>query len=158
MSLLTASLREAARLSRRYAVRNMTATVDIYRGGAVDDHGNVSMPTDATVAAAIYSGPARVYSLASGGSTQLGEMTQFLASSYVSIPTTATPTQADDLIRVSAHDDDDVVGRWFRVMAIDGGGQFPVVRRHTVVGVSPSPALPQPLPMPNIPHPESLPW
>ena len=65
-------------------------------------------------------------------------MTAF-SSSYVSLPLTvddeATDVQVDDIVLVLEHPDPAVVGRAFRVMDVDAGGQFPAARRLQVTGV-----------------------
>ena len=40
------------------------------------------------------------------------------------------------MIEVLDHPDPLVTGRWFRVVSVESGGQFPVVRRHMVTGAA----------------------
>lgn len=133
------STKFAGRMARNYAERNMTAQVRIGRPGAVVDGVDVSHPSTVLQRKVVYLGKARVYGVGSGGSSNVGDELTFWSSSYVSIPLSATWTQVDDMIEVVAHEDADVVGRWFRVVNVDSGGQLPVVRRHTVSGVQRDP-------------------
>lgn len=129
----------AGRIARQYAERNMTARVRVGRPGGVVDGGSVSDPSTVSRRKVVYEGRARVYGVGSGGSSDVGDELTFWSSSYVSIPLSSDWTQVDDMIEVVAHDDPDVVGRWFRVVNVDSGGQFPVVRRHTVTGAQKDP-------------------
>jgi len=129
------------RLACKYTEANMTATVRIARMQQPaeytdDDWSNVSTQLQVT-----YEGKARLWGVSSAGANDYGdEMTAF-SSSYVSLPLTVgddnepPDVQVDDIVLVLTHPDPAVVGRSFRVMDVDAGGQFPAARRLQVTGV-----------------------
>lgn len=122
------------RYARRYAEANMTAKVKITRmeEPAFDD---TSGDLSALEAYVVYEGKARVYTISGPMTMNLGEEPQYFSSTYVSIPLDVVMPQVDDVIEVLAHGDWAVVGRKFRVMDVEGGGQYPAVRRMQVTGV-----------------------
>jgi hypothetical protein len=85
----------------------------------------------------VYSGPARIWELDQAGSLAIGEATFPLRATYCSIPWDHTPVpHNDDTIEVvSAPDDNDLPGRTFRVVAVDGGGQARATRRMHITGI-----------------------
>jgi hypothetical protein len=128
----------AQKIARGYAERNMTSVVSIGRPDEVDDHDDATEPTTTKMRKLIYWGKARVYTASGSGSLDTGDDLVYLSRSYISIPLfKETPpfTQVDDLIEIIDHDDIDIIGRVFRIVGIDYAGQFPVVRRHTVMSV-----------------------
>lgn len=146
-NMVSSSVSLATMLARRFAERNMLAVVRIGRPAEVDDHDDQRVPSTASLKRVVYEGKARVWQVAGGGQTDFGEQSLFLASSYVSIPVTSLTgeqTQVDDLVEVLVHPDSLMVGRWFRVIAVDAGGQMPVVRRHTVMTAARSTDWPLP--------------
>lgn len=130
----------ALRLARRYAVRNMVDQVRIVRPAAVDDHGDVTVPTTAVTGSVVYTGRARVRVVGGASPTDVADELTFLATSGVSIPVQDDPpfTQVNDLVVVTNHRNNDLVGAVLRVIGVDTGGQFPVVRSHTVTVVVPA--------------------
>lgn len=129
-------------IARRHVERVMNSKVRIGRMDHVDDQDDPTKPSTTKILRTVYCGPARLYSLAGGGGPQeFGDGLGYMSSSYISIPLTDQKcwTQVDDMIEVLGHPDPDTVGRVFRVMDVDGGGQFPVVRRHTVTSIQRSP-------------------
>lgn len=122
------------RYARRYAEANMTATVEIVRMSEpyLDiNTGNLTAMEQFT----IYRGKARVYGVSGPVTMNMGEEPQYFSSTYVSIPLDATMPRVDDVIEVLTHHDWTVVGRTFRVMDVESGGQYPAVRRMQVTGV-----------------------
>lgn len=123
---------------RRYGEYNMTAIVDVVRiaDPEVDDaDDNVATSLDVK---RLYYGKARLYKVSGGGSMDMDDEVAF-STSYISIPARDeygawVKTQVHDLIKVAKHDDPDVVGRVFRVLDVDAGGQWVAVRRHMVTG------------------------
>ena len=128
------------RIGRRYATRNMVHEVRVWRSAKPFDL-DAAEP-DATL---LYEGFARLYSIAAGGTVDDGELV-YMSSSYVSLPWEVDNTQVDDLIEMVKAEDIAASGRWFRVLNIDGGGELPVVRRHTVTSVQRSRTNPNPRP------------
>lgn len=119
-------------LSRRFAERNMVHAVVISRMDFPADDGAYN--TAAVPLRVIYTGPARV-SVSSGSPMDFaGEEQHFLN------PTVSTPlgpeTQVEDMVEVTDHDDPEMVGKWFRVVSVDAGGQFPSFRQHQVTGAA----------------------
>lgn len=128
-----------ARLARKYTEANMIARVRVARMAAPTEGDELDWSNTATQLRVTYEGRARIWSVAGAGANDYGdEMTAF-SSSYVSLPLTvddeATDVQVDDIVLVLEHPDPAVVGRAFRVMDVDAGGQFPAARRLQVTGV-----------------------
>lgn len=121
------------RYARRYAEANMTATVKITRMDepSFDMQGELS----AVELFVLYEGKARVYGVSGPMTMNLGEEPQYFSSTYISIPLSANTPRVDDVIEVLAHRDWTMVGRKFRVMDVEAGGQYPAVRRMQVTGI-----------------------
>jgi Family of unknown function (DUF6093) len=126
------------RYARRYAEANMTAQVKITRmdEAVLDESGGLT----ATEMHTVYEGKGRVYGVSGPMTMNLGEEPQYFSSTYVSIPYDATMPRVDDVIKVTEHYDETLVGRTFRVMDVEAGGQYPAVRRMQVTGVQNSKA------------------
>lgn len=123
--------------ARGYAERNMTAKVKITRPAPAsldDESGDLSAVTESVV----YIGKARMYPASGPVTMNLGEEVQYFQSSNVSIPlySNGEPTrpQVDDIIEILEHPDALAVGKFYRVMDVETGGQFQSVRRMQVVG------------------------
>ena len=116
----------------------MTASVKIVRmdDPALGEDGGLA----ATEKHTVYEGKARVYGVSGPMTMNLGEEPQYFSSTYVSIPYDAVLPRVDDVITVTAHHDWTLVGRTFRVMDVEAGGQYPAVRRMQVTGVQNSKA------------------
>ncbi len=136
------SITRAQRTAQHYALRNMQALVKISRMEMhpeyVDDTG--VYPSETTqLLRVLYTGPGRVYSLNDAPMDYAGE-DQVFSTTYISTPQMvggqALVSQANDMIEVLDHPDPLVTGRWFRVVSVESGGQFPVVRRHMVTGAA----------------------
>jgi hypothetical protein len=132
----------ARKVARQYAERNMQATVVISRmemhPEPFDDTG--LYPTETTqLLRVLYTGPARIYNLSDSQLDYAGEE-QVFSTTYISTPmdVDGVPlvSQANDMIEVTEHPDPLVQGRWFRVVTVDSGGQFPILRRHQVTGAA----------------------
>jgi len=132
----------ARKIATRYALRNMQARVVISRmemhPEPFDDSG--AFPTEHTnLLRVLYAGPARIYNLSDSQLDYAGEE-QVFSTTYISTPMdvggVALVSQANDMIEVTAHQDPLVQGRWFRVVTVDSGGQFPILRRHQVTGAA----------------------
>jgi len=127
------------RLARKYTEANMTARVRVARMQDPSEGSDTDWNNTATQLKVVYEGRARVWGVSGSGLNDYGdEMTAF-SSSYVSLPLIvddkATDVQVDDIVVVLEHPDPALVGRSFRVMDVDGGGQFPAARRLQVTGV-----------------------
>lgn len=123
---------------RGYAERNMTAKVRITRpADAVldDESGDLSAVTGSVV----YVGKARVYPASGPVTYNLGEEVQYFQSSNVSIPLYVGDApirpQVDDIVEILEHSDPLTVGKVFRVLDVESGGQLQAARRLQVVGV-----------------------
>ena len=131
--------RTALRISKRYATRNLKHDILVVRpkGLVVDLEGRVSADEETE----IYGGAGRLWSVASGGTVDDGQLV-YLSSSYISLPWGVVVTQVDDLMQVRDHEDPSLIGRWFRVLNVEAGGILPVTRRHTVLSVQHSRSFP----------------
>lgn len=130
--------RLAERYARRFAESNMIATVRVTRmGEPVLDPATGAL--DASPQVLVYEGKARVYAVSGPMTYSLGEEPQYFSGSYVSIPlfraVGESDPQVDDVVEVLADPDPLVVGRMFRVVDVESGGQFPSARRMQVTGV-----------------------
>lgn len=124
---------QATRLAKSYAEGNMNCTVRVSRPtDAVFNRatGVLSEPAEATV----YAGKARITGLSGPVQLSIGDDQQFYSSCYVSVPLSAAP-QVDDIVQITGSPDAGVIGRFFRVEDVEGGGEMPVVRRMRVTGV-----------------------
>lgn len=121
------------RYARRYVEANMTATVKVTRMAEPTLSADGSLT--ATESYAVYIGKARVYGVSGPMTMNLGEEPQYFSSTYVSIPYDSPQPRVDDVVEVTAHQDWTLVGRTFRVMDVEGGGQYPAVRRMQVTGI-----------------------
>lgn len=127
--------------ARTYAEGNMLSKVRIARmDDPQQDPGNISV-IHPVVARLLYEGKARVYTVSGPSGDMSMDEPQAFSSSNISVPLkdvdgNTVITQVDDLIEVVEHFDDLVVGRVFRVVDVDAGGQWPVVRRHMVSGAA----------------------
>lgn len=136
------SVAESIRRARLYAERNMVHSVIISRMEMHPEFGDFGVlpPTEESLLLkVIYSGPARVWG-ASDSSMDVAGETQVFSSTSITTPidVEGVPiiSQHDDLIQVTSHPDPLTVDRFFTVMTVDSGGQFPIVRRHTVTGAA----------------------
>ena len=127
------------RYAQRYAEMNMSATVRIDRPGkpTLD---TATGDATSTVLSTVYSGKARVSTVAGPVQYQLGEEPQYFSNGSVSIPLldemgTPTTPQVNDVVVVTSHPDVLMVGRAFRVMDVQASGQFEAVRNMSVTGV-----------------------
>lgn len=122
------------RYARRYAEANMTAKVRVTRmtdASLSDDTGDLTAQEQYIV----YEGKARVYAVSGPMTMNLGEEPQYFSSTYVSIPLEAALPHVDDVVEVLNHGDWTMRGRRFRVMDVEGGGQYPAVRRMQCTGI-----------------------
>lgn len=85
-----------------------------------------------------YNGPARIWSADGGVTMNLGEGDYATTTTYCSIPWDATPVpENDNQIEVMAcPGDPNLVGKVFRVMSVDGGGQMRATRRMQVTALA----------------------
>lgn len=143
------STRTSAYIARVYAERNMTAGVVIMRPdvpGFRPDTGHL----DATSMGEVYSGKARVYTVSGPVTMGIGDEPTYYSSTYVSIPLAvedpfsrpvsevAESPRVDDIVQVTAHLDPLMVDRFFRVVDVEAGSQFPACRRMQCVGIQDS--------------------
>lgn len=136
------TVERARKIATLYALRNMQAMVVISRMEMHPEFADFTgpMPTETTqLLRVLYSGPARIYNLSDSQLDYAGEE-QVFSTTYISTPmdVEGVPlvSQANDMIEVLAHPDPLVQGRWFRVVTVDSGGQFPILRRHQVTGAA----------------------
>lgn len=133
---------ETIRRARLYAERNMVHSVIVSRMEMHPEFGDfgVSPPTEESLLLkVIYSGPARVYGATDSTVDYAGE-DQVFSNTYISTPIDVggvpVVSQHDDLIQVTGHPDPLIVDRFFTVVTVDSGGQFPILRRHSVTGAA----------------------
>lgn len=86
----------------------------------------------------VYDGPARIWSVEGAGTVTVGEGDIALQSTYCSIPWDATPVpEVDNQVLVTdCADDPELVGRSFRIMSVDGGGQTRATRRMQITALT----------------------
>lgn len=142
--------RAALLLARRYAESNMTAQVRIIRMDKIRPDYVQRGQWDADELFDVYQGKARVYNVAGPVTMGIGDAPSYYSTTYVSIPSMeidplSNPSQyaglsprVDDIVEVLKHDDPYMIDRKFRVLDVEAGGQFPVVRRMQVIGIQAS--------------------
>jgi Family of unknown function (DUF6093) len=127
-------VRVASSFSRRYVTRRalgaMVDTVTIHRPGdtVFDDQTGFNAATETTK---IYQGKARIYSVAGPQVVEVGEADLTFRSTYISIPAEVFPApHRDDIVIVlEARSDEELQGKAFRVLDVEGGGLVRAVRR-----------------------------
>lgn len=125
--------------ARRFVESNMTAFVEITRPGE-PDFVSSSGELEADSGPVVYEGKARVYTVSGPVTLELGDDPQYFSSAVVSVPlvddfgVNVLP-QVNDLVEIQEHPDPLMLGRRFRVMDVEAGGQFAVLRRMQVVGI-----------------------
>lgn len=135
-------IERAIRFAKKYALRNMQSTVIISRMEMHPERVVESFPYPKELTETLrvlYTGPARIYAAADSQMDYAGEE-QVFSTVYISTPIEVDGepliTQANDMIEVTDHPDPMMNNRWFRVVTVETGGQFPTVRRHTVTGAA----------------------
>lgn len=79
-----------------------------------------------------YTGKARIWETNTGATVMMGEAAVTIMQTNISIPFNAGAPKKDQIVVVSASPQDpDLVGRAFRVIAVDGNGQIGAARRMT---------------------------
>lgn len=131
------------RLARKYTEANMIASVRIARMSEPTEGDELDWRNTATTLRVVYEGKGRLWGVSGGSETDYGDEVTAFSSTYVSIPLTDSDgnppdVMVDDIVVVTAHTDPAVVGRAFRVMDVDAGGQFPAARRLQVTSVQKS--------------------
>jgi hypothetical protein len=69
----------------------------------------------------------------------LGDEPQYFSSTFISIPMRARTPQANDIAEILTCPDEKLVGRFYRIVDVELGGQLPVVHRMQAVGIQPGP-------------------
>lgn len=123
--------------TRRYAEMVQEALVEITRGVHPDNETQ------------IYAGRGRVHALNSSVQMGFGDETQYMVTGTISVPALdedgiPVAPQVNDMVLVVNARDPHVVGRSFRVLHVDFGGQFNDVTSMTVVGAEDSPTILEP--------------
>lgn len=107
---------------RKRTQDHMGAKVSVYRSGTTTFNSTTGM-IDTPARTAYYQGKARIWTVNTGQAVIAGEADITLANTNISIPWGSASPQKDDLIIVESNPPDPtLVGKAFRVMAIDGGG------------------------------------
>ena len=108
----------------------MVDTVAIHRPGDTTFNNQTGLNL-ATEKSSIYQGKARIYSVAGPQVISVGESDLTFRSTYISIPADVHPApHRDDLVIVlEAVSDEDLQGKAFRVLDVEGGGLVRAVRR-----------------------------
>ena len=79
-----------------------------------------------------YSGKARIWETNTGSLVMMGDAPVTLMQTNISIPFDVGVPQKDQIVVVThSPQDPDLVGRAYRVVAVDGGGQIGATRRMT---------------------------
>ena len=121
---------------RRAAEAQFTCTVRIFTPTDPTLDTNTGLYTSVE-GAETYNGPARIWSVDGGQLIEVGEGDYAFQSTYCSIPWDHQPIpQVDQQVEVVASDDPGLVGRAFRIMSVDGGGQARATRRMQITGMT----------------------
>lgn len=129
--------KEAARYAQSFAESNMIYHIKITRMGD-PKFDSATGSVEASEIFVLYEGKARVYTISGPVQMGVGEEPTFYSSTYVSIPVQSPLPMVNDMIEIIYAPDSAVVGRQFRVMDVESGGQFPATRRVQVTGIQPS--------------------
>lgn len=125
--LIVRSISRATRHRMRYFItitRMDDPSFDEQTGAAV-----------ATVTRIMYHGPARVYQATGPVTYEVGDQQEYFSRSVVEIPIDTCEPQRDDVISVDSGPDPMMVGRRFQVLDVETGGQWPAIRRLSVIGM-----------------------
>jgi len=127
-------VRVASSHSRKYLSRQVNSvmidTVAIYRPGKVSFNTTTGQ-NQATEESKIYQGKARIYSVSGPQVVAVGEADLTFRSTYISIPADVLPApHRDDIVLVlESVSDEELQGKGFRVLDVEGGGLVMAVRR-----------------------------
>jgi len=156
LSTIRAIVRRANTLAETYAAAQaegtMTAVVKIIRRDDSTDLGWDSATSTLVMdEPEVIWGPelpgggiGKVSSVTGPVTMALGDEPQYFQSTFASIPKWAAQPEVDDILTVIAHDDPKLVGRSYRVVDVERGGQIPVAHRMQVVGIQPGRTWRQP--------------
>jgi hypothetical protein len=98
----------------------------------------------------VYEGKARIYNVQGPLTMGVGDEPTYYSSTFVSIPLDVEVAsefpvlpvpqspRVDDIVQVEKHRDLLMVNRYFRVVDVEAGSQFPVARKMQVVGIQAS--------------------
>ena len=121
----------ARKIAADYAFRNMIGVVEgvrVVRSEPGTDAGSTVKR--------VYFGPARIHIVGGPQNRFDGDELNVFSGSTISTPSRYAGqdvlTQTGDLLKVTKHIDDEIVGRVFQVIDIDSGGQWNVYRPHQV--------------------------
>lgn len=122
---------------QKSAEYQFSCTVRIFRNGSATLNSSTGL-YESVEGEDIYSGPARIWSSDTGGIYVVGDADIAHRDTFCSIPWDATPIpRNDDTVEVlTSPSDPDLVGRTFRIMAVDGGGQVLPTRRMRLTGLA----------------------
>jgi len=138
-----------AYIARVYAERNMDSMVRIWRPDTPDFRAfDGKLRADEMFQ--VYEGKARVYNVQGPLTMGIGDEPTYYSSTFVSIPLAiidpysspvhevAESPRVDDIVQIEKHRDPLMVDRYFRVMDVEAGSQFPAVRRMQCTGIQAS--------------------
>lgn len=120
---------------RSRAEGHMNATIVILRNARpayVDPTTNQVRAAGKTT---VYSGKARIWSVAANTPTGIGDTDLILQSATISIPWRIAPRNDDTVTVLACPGDPDLVGRGFRIVGQDGGAQMRATRNLSVVTI-----------------------
>lgn len=132
---------------RRYYSSHLSSRVRVLRGVLADGSPQL-----------VYEGAARVHRLSAPLQMGFGDEPQYMVTGTVTLPHRdqsgdAVAPQVNDVVVVLDHQDHKVVGRSFRVMHVDSGGELEEMVQLSVVGSEESPSVPDlPRPPAGWPH------
>lgn len=122
---------------RKRASENMRSTCRIERvlPPTWDETTNIATAGSREV---IYEGPCRVWESQSTGMIQVGEEDFPLQSTTLSIPwdTAVVPKRDDEVVIISSHTDDHIVGMRYRIMDVAKAGDLRPSRRFSIEGIT----------------------
>jgi len=136
----------ARNYARLHAGAHMYYTVLIVRMASPSFNSSTGMMA-AAEKRQIYLGPARIWTVSGPQVLGIGEDAMVFSTTYVSIPWGTSPIpNTDDIVTVQSYDphpgygDPELVGRVYRVLDVELGGQMYAARRMQVTGIQPSAA------------------
>lgn len=123
----------------RYVRSNMRCLVKIGRIRELEQDDEYDAVIHPIYAEVVYAGQARIYSTSGPQNIDSSEESAVFATSNITTPMvnqdgSLVLTQANDIIEVVSNPDPLIQGRFFRILDVEAGGQWPHSRRHMVVG------------------------
>lgn len=120
----------AASYVRRRTSEHMVDACKIWRPGppVVDANGVAKR----AVAQLKYEGPCRFWEVNAGQQIIVGDEQITMTQAYLSLPYNSVVPESDDIVQITASDDNDLVGRTVNVLSVVRGGGLRASRKFLV--------------------------